>query len=126
MGIIYKDEVYKLVGAAMEVYNIIGNGFLESVYQEALEHELLLRGMPYQSQVLLEVKYKDKVLEQTYRPDLVFMDKIIVELKAIDKIGSNGEAQILNYLKATDYELGVLINFGSKDDLNWKRMILSN
>jgi len=126
MGIIYKDEVYKLVGAAMEVYNILGNGFLESVYQEALEHELLLRGMPYQSQVLLEVKYKDKVLEQTYRPDLVFMDKIIVELKAIDKIGSNEEAQILNYLKATDYELGVLINFGSKDDLNWKRMILSN
>ena len=126
MGIIYKDEVYKLVGAAMEVYNILGNGFLDSVYQEALEHELLLRGMPYQSQVLLEVKYKDKVLEQTYRPDLVFMDKIIVELKAIDKIGSNEEAQILNYLKATDYELGVLINFGSKDDLNWKRMILSN
>lgn len=126
MGIIYKDEVYKLVGAAMEVYNILGKGFLESVYQEALEYELLLRGIPYQSQVLLEIKYKDKVLEQKYRADLVLMDKIIVELKAIDKIGNNEEAQLLNYLKATDHELGVLINFGAKDDLEWKRMILSN
>jgi len=125
MGIIYKDEVYKLVGAAMEVYNTLGHGFLESVYHEALEYELLLREIPYKSQVLLEIKYKDKVLEQKYRADLVLMDKIIVELKAIDKIGSNEEAQLLNYLKATDYELGVLINFGAKDDLNWKRMILS-
>jgi len=66
------------------------------------------------------------VLEHKYRADLVLMDKIIVELKAIEKIGNNEEAQLLNYIKATDHELGVLMNFGSKDDLEWKRMILSN
>ena len=125
MGLIYKDDVYKLIGAAMEVYNTLGNGFLEAVYQEALEYELSLNEEYHIKPRSFKVKYKDKVLKQTYKADLVIMNKIIVELKAIDKVGRNEEAQILNYLKATDHELGVIINFGSKDDLDWKRMILS-
>lgn len=125
MGLIYKDEVYKLIGAAMEVYNVLGSGFLEAVYQEALEHELALKDIPFQSQVLLKIRYKGKLLEQVYKADLVLEDKIVVELKAIDKIGRIEEAQIINYLKATGYQLGVLINFGAKDDLEWKRIILS-
>lgn len=125
MGLIYKDEVYKLIGAAMEVYNVLGSGFLEAVYQEALEHELALQDIPFQSQVLLQIRYKGKLLEQVYKADLVLEDKIVVELKAIDKIGRIEEAQIINYLKATGYQLGVLINFGAKDDLEWKRLILS-
>lgn len=125
MGLIYKDEVYSLIGAAMEVYNTLGSGFLESVYQESLEYELSLRKIPYQSQPLIQIKYKEKLLEHIYRADLLIMDKIIVELKAIDKIGRNEEAQVINYLKATGHQLGVLINFGSKADLEWKRIVLS-
>ncbi len=125
MCLLYKEEVYKLIGAAMEVYNLLGNGFLESVYQEALEYELDLRGIPYKAQEMLQIKYKDKMLEHAYKADLVLMDKIIVELKAMEKLGRNEKAQIINYLKATNLELGVLINFGAKNDLEWKRMILS-
>jgi len=125
MDLIYKDEVYKIIGAAMEVYNVLGNGFLEAVYQEALEHELKLRDIPFEPQVQLKIKYKDKVLDQKYKADLVITEKIIVELKAIEKIGNNEEAQLLNYLKATGFQLGIVINFGAKKDLEWKRMILS-
>jgi len=109
----------------MEVYNILGAGFLEAVYQEALEYELELRRIPYVSQSGIRIRYKDKVLEHTYRPDLVISEKIVVELKAIEKIGNNEIAQLLNYLKATDYEVGIIINFGAKQDLEWKRMILT-
>jgi GxxExxY protein len=125
MTLLFKEEVYRLIGAAMEVYNILGAGFLEAVYQEALEYELELRRIPYVSQSGIRIRYKDKVLEHTYRPDLVISEKIVVELKAIEKIGNNEIAQLLNYLKATDYEVGIIINFGAKQDLEWKRMILT-
>lgn len=125
MDLIYKDEVYKVIGAAIEVYNLLGNGFLEAVYQEALEYELSLRSISFESQVQLEIKYKDRVLDQKYKADLVIGKKFIIELKAIEKIGRNEEAQILNYLNATDFQLGLVINFGAKNDLEWKRMVLS-
>ena len=125
MMLLCKDEVYRLIGAAMEVYNVLGTGFLEAVYQEALEHELRLRNIPFVSQSAIRIRYKDKVLEHTYKPDLLAFEKIVVELKAIDKIGNNEIAQLLNYLRATDYEVGIIINFGAKQDLEWKRMILT-
>ena len=121
--LIYKDEVYQIIGAAMEVYNQLGNGFLEAVYQDALVLELRLRKIAFQEQTLLELTYKGQTLRHTYVPDLIVFDKIVVELKAISMLGPNEEAQLLNYLKATGMRLGLLINFGAQRRLEWKRMI---
>ena len=121
--LIYKDEVYQIIGAAMEVYNQLGNGFLEAVYQDALVLELRLRKIAFQEQTPLELTYKGHTLRHTYVPDLIVFDKIVVELKAISMLGPNEEAQLLNYLKATGMRLGLLINFGAQRRLEWKRMI---
>jgi GxxExxY protein len=121
--LIYKDEVYQIIGAAMEVYNQLGNGFLEAVYQDALVLELRLRKIAFQEQTPLELTYKGQTLRHTYVPDLIVFDKIVVELKAISILGPNEEAQLLNYLKATGMRLGLLINFGAQRRLEWKRMI---
>ena len=121
--LIYKDEVYQIIGAAMEVYNQLGNGFLEAVYQDALVLELRLRKIAFQEQTPLELTYKGQTLRHTYVPDLIMFDKIVVELKAISMLGPNEEAQLLNYLKATGMRLGLLINFGAQRRLEWKRMI---
>jgi GxxExxY protein len=121
--LIYKDEVYQIIGAAMEVYNQMGNGFLEAVYQDALVLELGIPKIAFQEQVPLELTYKGQTLRHTYVPDLVVFDKIIVELKAISALGPNEEAQLLNYIKATGLRLGLLINFGSQRKLEWKRMV---
>ena len=121
--LIYKDEVYQIIGAAMEVYNQLGNGFLEAVYQDALVLELGLRQIAFQEQIPLELAYKGQTLRHTYIPDLIVFDKIIVELKAISTLGPNEEAQLLNYLKATGMRLGLLVNFGAQRKLEWKRMI---
>ena len=121
--LIYKDEVYQIIGAAMEVYNQLGNGFLEAVYQDALVLELRLRKIAFQEQTPLELTYKGQTLRHTYVPDLIVFDKIVVELKAISMLGPNEEAQLLNYLKATGMRLGLLINFGAQRRLEWKRMI---
>ena len=121
--LIYKDEVYQIIGAAMEVYNQLGNGFLEAVYQDALVLELRLRKIAFQEQTLLELTYKGQTLRHTYVPDLIMFDKIVVELKAISMLGPNEEAQLLNYLKTTGMRLGLLINFGAQRRLEWKRMI---
>ncbi|MEJ2597321.1 MAG: GxxExxY protein [Anaerolineales bacterium] len=121
--LIYKDEVYQIIGAAMKVYNQLGNGFLEAVYQDALDLELGIRQIAFQEQVPLELSYKGQILRHTYIPDLIMFDKIIVELKAISALGPNEEAQLLNYLKATGMRLGLLINFGAQRKLEWKRMI---
>ena len=121
--LIYKDEVYQIIGAAIEVYNQLGNGFLEAVYQDALVLELRLRKIAFQEQTLLELTYKGQTLRHTYVPDLIMFDKIVVELKAISMLGPNEEAQLLNYLKTTGMRLGLLINFGAQRRLEWKRMI---
>ena len=121
--LIYKDEVYQIIGAAMEVYNQLGNGFLEAVYQDALVLELRLRKIAFQEQTPLELTYKGQTLRHTYVPDLIVFDKIVVELKAISMLGPNEEAQLLNYLKTTGMRLGLLINFGAQRRLEWKRMI---
>ncbi|MBN1287691.1 MAG: GxxExxY protein [Anaerolineae bacterium] len=124
--IIYREEAYKIVGAAMEVYNQLGNGFLEAVYQEALAIEFGLRGIPFQEQAPLTIQYKGQPLKQRYVADYIAYDKIIVEIKAIQQLGLNEQAQTINYLKTTDFQLGLLINFGSPRKLEYKRVVLSS
>jgi GxxExxY protein len=119
--LLFKDEAYAVVGAAMEVYNQLGPGFLEAVYQEALEIELAERGIPFVSQKELRILYKGQPLKRTYISDLTCYEKIIVELKAIDRLTGKDMAQLLNYLKATGLRLGLLINFGNSEKLEWER-----
>ncbi len=123
-NIIYKDEGYKIQGAIFEVYKEIGSGFLEAVYQECLGKEMLIQKIPFISQPLLELNYKGEKLEQTYKPDLVCYDKIIVELKAVKAIAEEHKAQLINYLKATNYRLGILVNFSAYPKAEIIRMVL--
>ena len=121
--ILYREEVYQLIGAAIEVHRELGPGFLEAVYQEALEIELKSGNIPFQAQRQLVVNYKNKSLEKRYEADFICYDKIVVEIKALDMLSTREEAQLLNYIKATGFRLGVLINFGSRTTLEWKRFI---
>jgi GxxExxY protein len=121
--LLYKDEVYKIVGAAIEVHRELGPGFLEAVYQEALEIELAERGIPFEAQKALKIVYKKRQLKKEYVADLVCYDKIVVELKAMDKLASRETAQVLNYLKATGLRVGLIFNFGSEGVLEWERRI---
>ncbi|NOY60802.1 MAG: GxxExxY protein [Calditrichaeota bacterium] len=120
--LIFRDEVYQIIGAAMEVHKILGPGFLEAVYQEALEIEFTLRGIPYQSQPKLPLEFKRHPLKTFYVPDFLCFDEIIVEIKAMKKCGEREEAQIINANKTARKRLGVLINFGELS-LYWKRYI---
>ena len=124
-GLIYKEEVYAIVGAAMAVYNELGPGFLEAVYQEALEIELAERIISYSALQEIPIVYKGRRLRKYYVADLVVYEKIIVELKALDRLTGLEEAQLINYLKATGFEVGLLINFGAQNKLEYKRMILT-
>lgn len=121
--LILKDEVYAIVGAALEVYNTLGPGFFEAVYQEALEIELAERSIPVESQKELCIVYKGRRLKKFYVADFVGYGKVIVEIKALNELTSHDEAQVLNYLKATGLEVGVLINFGAPEKLEWKRKV---
>ena len=122
--IIYKEESYKIIGAAMEVYNQLGHGFLEAVYQETLEREFIIRGIPYEREKDLNVFYKGEALKQTYKTDFWCYDKIIVELKAISSLEDSHRAQVYNYIRATNSKLGLLINFGDSNGLDWERKVL--
>jgi len=119
---LFKDETYNIVGAAMEVHRSLGQGFLESVYQEALELELATRLIPYVAQSGIEIYYKQQLLSKCFIADLYCYNAIIVELKAVSVILPVHEAQIINYLKATRSKLGILINFGT-DSLEYKRYL---
>jgi GxxExxY protein len=110
--LVYEEESYAINGACMEVYKILGNGFLEAVYQECLEIELARRSIPFTAQKSLTLSYQGVTLKQSYKPDFVCYDKIIVELKAISHLAAEHKAQVVNYLKATSFELGLLYNFG--------------
>ena len=109
----------------MEVHTLLGCGFLESVYQEALEREFILREIPYRKEVPLPVLYKGRPLDSAFRADFVCFEGVIVELKALGKIGGLEESQVINYLKATGYEIGLLINFGARS-MEFQRIALSN
>ena len=118
------DLTYKIIGACIEVHSQLGCGFLEPVYQEALSMEFKNRNIPYQKEKLIKINYKNKMLSKKYIADFICFDKIIIELKALSKLTSDHDAQLLNYLKATGFELGLLVNFGTKK-LEYKRMILT-
>ena len=122
-GLILKDEVYAIMGAAIEVHRELGPGFLEAVYQEAMEAELRERKIPFEAQKPVEIRYKDRILEKNYFADLVCFDQVLVEIKAISSLSGSEHAQIINYLKATGLKVGILINFGSHGRLEWKRFV---
>ena len=111
---IYPDETYAIVGAAMEVHRILGPGFSESIYQEALAIEFERQGIPFEKEKTIIVKYKDIDLHNTFRADFVCYQDIIVELKALESTTPEHRSQVINYLKATGFKLGLLINFGEK------------
>lgn len=120
--LIYKDEVYEIIGAAMEVHKELGNGFLEAVYHESLEKEFRNRSIPFESQKQFDIFYKNEMLDKKYIADMICYGKIIIELKAVDKLSDEHYSQVINYLKASKLILGILINFGSKS-LEFKRVI---
>jgi GxxExxY protein len=121
--ILLKDEVYAVVGAAIAVHSELGPGFLEAVYQEAMEIELQERSIPYEIQKLLPIKYRGRTLSKEYVADIVCFGSLIVEIKALEKLSGKEEAQLLNYLKASGRRVGLLINFGSHGKLEWKRFV---
>ena len=122
--LIYSEESYKILGTCMEVYNQMGCGFLESVYHECLEIEFTKQNIPFKSHERLNLDYKDVPLKKGFEADFICFDKIILEIKATSELTTNFEAQTLNYLNATRYKLGLLVNFGEHPKLNYKRIIL--
>ena len=122
--LLYADEVYAIQGAVFEVYKTMGAGFLEGVYQEALELELASRGIPYKSQPEIVISYKGAQLHQTYRADIICYDSIILELKAAKQLLPEHSAQLYNYLRATGMKLGLLINFSHYPGAEIKRIAL--
>ena len=122
--LVLKQEVDEIVGAACEVYYRLGRGFLEPVYQEAMQIELSHRRIPYEAKKEISIRYRDFLLDKKYEPDLVCFNQVIVELKALDRLSAREEAQLLNYMRATSSRVGVLINFGSVPRLEWKRYVL--
>jgi len=119
---LFKRETFQIIGAAMEVHKNLGCGFLEAIYQEALELELILRKIPFVHQKILPVYYKEYRLNKEYVADLICFDEIIVELKALSKISGKEESQLLNYMTATKTKVGLILNFGAPS-LEYKRMV---
>ena len=118
------QRTYQIIGAAIEVHKELGSGFLEAVYQEAMEKEFTYQEIPYKSQPLVRIEYKGKPLKKKYEPDFICYDEVIVEIKTMDKLSGVEHAQIINYLKASKIGIGLLINFGSKS-LEHKRFVYS-
>ena len=124
MGLLLEEESYLIRGAIFEVYKTLGAGFLESVYQEALEVELGAMNVPYKSQPEVTISYKGRSLNKTYRADIVCYDSIILELKAVKQLLPEHMAQLQNYLRATKMRLGFLVNFGNSTGVEIKRIAM--
>ena len=122
----FKDEGYQFMGAAFEVYNELGYGMAEEIYQQSLEIELALRKIPFVTKQELDVFYKSHKLTTRYKPDLLVFGGIVVELKAVTELLPEHEAQLFNYMRVSRHAVGYLVNFGHKGDLQWKRFILSD
>jgi GxxExxY protein len=120
--IVYKRESYAIIGACFDVYNENGCGFLEPVYQECLGIEFEYQRIPAIAKPSLALSYRGRTLKQTYEPDYVCFEKIIVELKAVSAITDEHRAELLNYLHATGFELGLLVNFGHYPGLEYERI----
>jgi GxxExxY protein len=121
--IIYKEEVYNITGACMEVHNQLGHGFLEAVYQEALEIEFAEKAINYEREVPFQIAYKGNVLKHSYIADFLVFDSIILELKSTTEIHPSHIAQTINYLRSSGKKLGLIVNFG-KEKLEYKRIVL--
>ena len=117
-------ETYAVIGAAMTVHSELGSGFLEAVYQDALEKELQYQNIPFKREVKLPVYYRGEQLNSYYQADFICFDSVIVELKALQKLSSTEEAQVINYLKASNLHRALLINFGSRS-LQHKRLVFN-
>ena len=119
------ERTYKIIGAAMEVYKELGCGFLEAVYHEALGKEFKDREISFKSQPTIQISYKGALLDKTYQPDFICYDEVLTEIKAISDLSGTEETQIINYLKASGLEIGLLINFGS-NSLQYKRFVFTH
>ncbi len=115
-------QTFEMIGAAMEVHRELGHGFLEAVYQDAMEKELMVRKIPFEREKQFNIYYKGMILPAHYKVDFFCYDSLIVELKALDRISGNEESQVINYLKAANLHRGLLINFGAKS-LEYKRLV---
>ena len=122
--IIYSEESYNIIGAAFEVYNKLGSGFLESVYQECFEIELKNKNIPFEREKDIKIFYNGIELKHFYKADFVCYDKIIVELKAVSFLEKAHHSQVYNYLHATGFKLGILLNFGYSKGLEQERIVL--
>ena len=122
--IVYKQECFQIYRAIFEVYKELGSGFLESVYQECLGWEFARQNIPFTAQPDLTIWYKGEQIEQTYKPDILCFDKIIIELKAVTKLSPIHTAQVLNYLKITKMRLGLLVNFCAYPKIQIERITL--
>jgi len=121
--LVFKDECYAIVGACFEVYKEKGCGFVEAVYQECLEIEFDCSKVPAVAQPQLPLSYRGRTLRQKFVPDFICWDKIIVELKAVSELTDEHRAQVLNYLSATGFKLGLLVNFGHYPKLQYERIV---
>ena len=121
--LLLKRESYQVIGACFEVYKEKGCGFLEAVYQECLEIELHLQDIPFRVKDQLQLHYKGRLLQQVYIPDFICFQQIILEIKAVSKLSDEHRAQVHNYLKATGYRLGLLVNFGHYPKVDWERIV---
>lgn len=122
-GLIREEDRSRIIGAAIEVHRELGPGFLEAVYQQALEIELGFKGIPFEAKKRLRITYKGRTLKKEYEADIVCFGDIIVELKAVDRLTSKDVSQALNYLKATGFRICLLINFGSEGRLEVKPLV---
>ena len=122
----FKEEGYQFMGAAFEVYNELGYGMAEEIYQQSLEIELTLRQIPFRTKQELDVFYKNHKLTTRYKPDLLVFGGIVVELKSVAELAPDHDAQLFNYMRVSRHPVGYLLNFGHKGDLQWKRFILSD
>lgn len=124
--LLFREETYRLVGACLAVHKDKGNGYAEPVYQDALEIELELSGIPFDAQRSYQILYRGRPLRHTYTPDLLCFQTILVELKAAKCLTDEHRAQVLNCLKVTGLQLGLLVNFGSHPRLEWERIVLTH
>jgi GxxExxY protein len=120
------EETYRVLGACFEVYNVMGCGFLEPVYQECLEIEFRIRGIQFEAQKPLNLEYKGRPLQREYRPDFICDERVVVEIKAASRLSAEHRSQLLNYLHASGLEVGLLVNFGHFPKLEYERFLSRN
>jgi GxxExxY protein len=121
--ILFREESFRIIGACFEVYREKGNGFLEAVYQECLAKEFAEQEIPFEEKPRLRLEYKGWPLKQQYEPDFLCFEEIILEIKAVKRLADEHRAQMINYLKATGKQLGLLVNFGHHPKIEHERFV---